>query len=120
MNPLKLLLLAAFVSSGAGAQSAGCVTVDGQLICPKERTNSETENWANQMVFQKQVNEARAAAKARRKAEQEGIAKEQSLKEQVGQLIAEGNCPAAYETALRAGDLNLASQVKGICSSAQR
>lgn len=117
MAPWHLQLLAVLANAGADTQTSGCVSVEGQLICPRERSNGETERIANDIWFRSEVRRARAEARDRDRARQEAAAAERSLKEVVGSLIADGKCSAAYDAALRAGDLSLASQVKEICSS---
>ncbi|PNU04841.1 hypothetical protein A8V01_18150 [Novosphingobium guangzhouense] len=45
----------------------------------------------------------------------EEVRKEQSLREEVGSQIAEGQCAEARKTALRAGDFELADKAAGMC-----
>ncbi|MFK4873953.1 hypothetical protein [Novosphingobium sp. ZW T3_23] len=117
-NPVLLapVLLTASLpaASPASAQTSTCYRLGNIASCSVQPGNGDNPAQQRYSGFQ-EVERLR-----KQNEEQEDMRREQGLREEVGALVADGNCAEARKAALRAGDFALADRAGAMCRPAQR
>ncbi len=109
-----LLAFAVPAASPVSAQTSTCYRLGNIASCSVQPGNGDNPAQQRYAGFE-EVERLR-----KQNEEQEDMRREQGLREEVGALVADGNCTEARKVALRAGDFALADRAGAMCKPAQR